>query len=604
MKISLPIQALRSASPEDRKMLKGKFNNSWQFEDMLSKKEEYSANHRVSFNLKDFSVAELPRLWSLANQHDAASRTMNDIRRWTEAIKNPMNADVPSLTALEKMIASMMRDNKYKWLMRVSPDGYTLPYLVTEYKYTPRSKYTDEHVTISLKNGLFYTSDEWGGEEKHQAENISVTFFANHIFENVKAVLVKGAIDMKSFYDLDELDESSHAEDLDDDDDTPVAPAPKAKAKAKKKAAPKVKRVPLKLLQVLAERNLFLPTDETMDAFFAHSAIAYELITQMGKQFTCTTKAYVKERYSEQLVHMHEEGRPYKLVIDMAGLPDGMERQSKTEYAGMQLLPYHPYLRMYNLTKYSYASVHAASLVPYQYNKDILDNMVIKPKLKAYLDSMMGGHNTFVDIIEGKSGGMIILTSGSPGIGKTLTAECYAERMELPLYQIQSSQLGVDVDTIEKNISAALRKAERWGAVLLIDECDTYVRKRGDDIEQNCIVGVWLRLLEYYNGIMFMTTNQHDVIDSAILSRCSGHIKYEMPDEAERKAILKIHCRLQGIDVSDGEASKIAKIEASGRDIRNMLKNINKMFGDDGAKRVKLTRAMVEQIEEYIPFIK
>ena len=44
-------------------------------------------------------------------------------------------------------------------------------------------------------------------------------------------------------------------------------------------------------------------------------------------------------------------------------------------------------------------------------------------------------------------------------------------------------------------------RAQRWGAVMLIDEADVYIKRRDDDITMNAVVGVFLRVLEYFNGL-------------------------------------------------------------------------------------------------------
>jgi SpoVK/Ycf46/Vps4 family AAA+-type ATPase len=61
--------------------------------------------------------------------------------------------------------------------------------------------------------------------------------------------------------------------------------------------------------------------------------------------------------------------------------------------------------------------------------------------------------------------------------------------------------------------------AERWKAVLLLDEADVYLSQQSHDRLYNSLVLVFLRKLEYYEGIMFLTTNRLKDFDEAILSR-------------------------------------------------------------------------------------
>ena len=82
---------------------------------------------------------------------------------------------------------------------------------------------------------------------------------------------------------------------------------------------------------------------------------------------------------------------------------------------------------------------------------------------------------------------------GAPGLGKTLTAEVYSELVKLPLYRVHAGQLGIEIETLASSLEqSVLRRAERWGAVLLIDEADVYIRARDNDIHHNAVVAAFL----------------------------------------------------------------------------------------------------------------
>lgn len=47
--------------------------------------------------------------------------------------------------------------------------------------------------------------------------------------------------------------------------------------------------------------------------------------------------------------------------------------------------------------------------------------------------------------------------------------------------------------------------AHSWGAVLLLDEADVFLEKRQhQDVHRNALVSIFLRLLEYFQGILFL----------------------------------------------------------------------------------------------------
>lgn len=64
--------------------------------------------------------------------------------------------------------------------------------------------------------------------------------------------------------------------------------------------------------------------------------------------------------------------------------------------------------------------------------------------------------------------------------------------------------------------------------MLLLDEADAFMEQRTSyHNAYNCLVTVFLRKLEYYQGILFLTLNQGIQFDDAILSRIHLTIEYE-----------------------------------------------------------------------------
>ena len=62
--------------------------------------------------------------------------------------------------------------------------------------------------------------------------------------------------------------------------------------------------------------------------------------------------------------------------------------------------------------------------------------------------------------------------------------------------------------------------AEQWKAILLLDEADIFLERRATrDIQRNGIVSIFLRRMEYFRGLVFLTTNRVGHIDDAFISR-------------------------------------------------------------------------------------
>ncbi len=195
------------------------------------------------------------------------------------------------------------------------------------------------------------------------------------------------------------------------------------------------------------------------------------------------------------------------------------------------------------------------------------------------IDILTADRNFLVqDVVPGKSGGTTILCKGAPGLGKTLTAEVYAEVVGKPLYRVHSGQLGVTASSVEASLTAILQRAARWDCVLLLDEADVYIRRRDNDLQHNAIVAEFLRTLEYFSGLLFMTTNRVGDIDEAILSRCIAIIDYQAPGPADAQRLWSTLASQLGIELTPELSGQLVAdyAGASGRDIKELLKLTSK----------------------------
>ncbi|RGP77951.1 p-loop containing nucleoside triphosphate hydrolase [Fusarium longipes] len=185
------------------------------------------------------------------------------------------------------------------------------------------------------------------------------------------------------------------------------------------------------------------------------------------------------------------------------------------------------------------------------------------------------------DYIENKGDGRIFLLHGSPGVGKTYTAECIAEYTERPLLSLTCGDIGTDEVKMETQLSKWFQLAEKWGAVMLIDEADVYLERRQvTDLKRNSLVAVFLRCIEYYRGILFLTTNRVGQFDDAFISRIHVIIHYEkLTSEGQKKVWMQFFDKLD-YDREDIKVTRRAKdyiledeaiteMDWNGREIRN-----------------------------------
>ncbi|KAI1157869.1 hypothetical protein F5B18DRAFT_657231 [Nemania serpens] len=131
--------------------------------------------------------------------------------------------------------------------------------------------------------------------------------------------------------------------------------------------------------------------------------------------------------------------------------------------------------------------------------------------------------------VDGKGTGRIVILHGVPGLGKTYTVECLAEWSGRPLLRLSCAEIGLDPVKLEPQLQSYLRRAERWRAIILMDEADVYMSSRHSDShsQETALVSVFLRALEYYAGIIFLTTNRIRVIDRAVINRALLIMEYK-----------------------------------------------------------------------------
>ncbi|KAI4941244.1 hypothetical protein J4E91_010821 [Alternaria rosae] len=222
-------------------------------------------------------------------------------------------------------------------------------------------------------------------------------------------------------------------------------------------------------------------------------------------------------------------------------------------------------------------------IVDISWNKEAFDHLVADDKTKELVHALVADRisterNT--DIIQGKGNGLIILLHGGPGTGKTFTAESVAELAEKPLYPVTCGDIGTEPDQVEQYLESVLYLGNLWDCVVLLDEADVFLEERGmADLARNALVSVFLRVLEYYDGILILTSNRVGTFDEAFKSRISLALHYPNLGKSQRCRIWKNFLnRLKalkepGIDFDDIECNvlELAHEELNGRQIRNAI---------------------------------
>jgi AAA+ superfamily predicted ATPase len=147
-------------------------------------------------------------------------------------------------------------------------------------------------------------------------------------------------------------------------------------------------------------------------------------------------------------------------------------------------------------------------------------------------------------------------------------------------------ELGTTPEALEERLLDILDLCTPWRALVLIDEAEMLLERRTkNDIVRNAMVCVMLRLLEYYTGILFLTTNRVESLDPAFQSRVQCALRYDPLDAQSRAKIwadMLSHC---GAEVgADVDAPALASHALNGRQIKNALQLALALSRSEGEK--------------------
>ncbi|EAQ93792.1 hypothetical protein CHGG_02027 [Chaetomium globosum CBS 148.51] len=231
-------------------------------------------------------------------------------------------------------------------------------------------------------------------------------------------------------------------------------------------------------------------------------------------------------------------------------------------------------VRGYSFTTKRFLEFFVEDISEIEWNTKCFDELVLDAAIKKTVQALVSTHSkkreTFDDIVKGKGMGLVCVLHGPPGVGKTLTAE-----------------FGTNSADLDRNLTRIMDMTATWRAVLLIDEADVFLERRSlHDMHRNAMVSVFLRVLEYYSGILFLTTNRVTTFDDAFKSRIHIPIRYTDLSIESRRQIWRNFCRMVpgGVDIDEKGLSTLADTDLNGRQIKNAIKAAESLAAFDGAK--------------------
>jgi len=186
--------------------------------------------------------------------------------------------------------------------------------------------------------------------------------------------------------------------------------------------------------------------------------------------------------------------------------------------------------------------------------------------------------------------GVRALFTGPSGAGKTLAVGLLASVLGKELYAVDlSAVVNKYIGETEKNLDAVFARAEELDVILLLDEGDALLTRRTDvqtsnDRYANLETNYLLQRLESYEGILVVTTNAGERIDSAFKRRMDVVVEFRAPSPLERWQIWQLHLP-PGHAVGGAFLEELAaRCALSGGQIRNAALHASLLaLDDDGA---------------------
>ncbi|SCN90228.1 related to TOB3 (member of AAA-ATPase family) [Fusarium fujikuroi] len=293
----------------------------------------------------------------------------------------------------------------------------------------------------------------------------------------------------------------------------------------------------------------------------------------------------------------------------------------------------------FNMQKKDWVKLEVDLLEDVTWNEEAFDLLVMEPQTKELVEAVVTNHldeDRDTDVIHGKGNGLFILLHGGPGTGKTLTAESVAEIAKKPLYRVTCGDVGTKAEEVERYLEVVSLLGKTWGCVVLLDEADVFLEQRKlDSLERNALVSVFLRVLEYYDGIMILTSNRVGIFDEAFKSRIQLSLRYNDLEKDQRRQIwLNFINRLEklesqrishanepsptnilstpqtaprlGVDIKSmrDRLDDLAEAPLNGREIRNMISTARQLavFRKEklGYQHLESVMAEAKKFGEYI----
>ncbi|OQD82966.1 hypothetical protein PENANT_c019G05994 [Penicillium antarcticum] len=233
-----------------------------------------------------------------------------------------------------------------------------------------------------------------------------------------------------------------------------------------------VKYASSEIVQMLLRRG------ETFWKLRGHRYVSYHATEEENFQ-TMADDRYIIDMKTHKRLH---PGSPTVPPTRTSLLDDrAMAKGSPPDETLQLLMP--PRIVGFNLRRKKWFKLCTDRISDVVWNKEAFKSLAIESKSRDLIQALVTNHletEYSADLIAGKGNGLILLLRGGPGTGKTLNAESVADIAERPLYRVTCGDVGTKPEEVEKYLEL-------------------------EDLNRNAPVSAFLRVVEYFEGILILT---------------------------------------------------------------------------------------------------